>query len=72
MLVTTSLRDPFYRANLNYVEALRRHDVAVDVLVDDAAQHTWQQDSRHPGSRAVYDRLADFVARVTTAELARR
>ena len=72
VLVTTSLKDPFYRANLNYVEALRTHDVAVDVLVDDEAKHTWQQDSRHPGSRAVYDRLADFVTRVTTGEPARR
>lgn len=72
VLVTTSLKDPFYRANLNYIEALRAHDVPVDVLVDDTAAHTWQQDSRHPGSPAVYARLRDFVAAVTTSPLPRR
>lgn len=69
VLVTTSLKDPFYAANLNYIEALRRHGVPVDVLVDDQARHTWQQDSRHPGSPRVYERLRDFVARVTASEL---
>jgi acetyl esterase/lipase len=68
VLVTTSLRDPFYRAALNYIEALRRHGVPVDVHVDEVAQHTWQQDSRHPGSAEVYDRLGDFVRRVTAKE----
>jgi acetyl esterase/lipase len=65
VLITTSLKDPFYRANLNYIAQLRRHGVPVDVHIDDEAQHTWQQDSRHPGSRSVYERIADFVSRVT-------
>jgi acetyl esterase len=63
VLVTTSRRDYLYRANLNFVAALRRHRVAVDVLVDEDALHTWQQDSRHPASHEVYRRLQDFVRR---------
>jgi acetyl esterase len=63
VLVTTSRRDYLYRANLNFVAALRRHRVVVDVLVDDDALHTWQQDSRHPASREVYCRLQEFVRR---------
>lgn len=65
VLVTTSRRDPFYRANLNFIAALRRHRVPVESLVDDEAPHTWQQDTRHPASPAVYDRLHAFVRRVT-------
>lgn len=64
VLVTTSLPDPFYRASLNFVDALRRHRVPVEVHVDDEAPHTWQQDSHHPRSAAVYGRLQEFVARV--------
>lgn len=64
VLVTTSLPDPFYRASLNFVEALRRHEVPVEVHVDESAPHTWQQDSHHPRSAAVYGRLQAFVARV--------
>ena len=65
VLVTTSLRDFFYRANLRFIEALREHGVHVDVLVSAEAQHTWQQDTRHPGSAEVYERLHAFVAHVT-------
>ncbi|MDH6180626.1 acetyl esterase [Microbacteriaceae bacterium SG_E_30_P1] len=65
-LVTTSRPDPFYRASLNFVDALRRHRVPVEVHIDENAQHTWQQDSHHPGSRAVYERMHDFVARVVS------
>lgn len=61
VLVTTSRKDFFYRANLNFIDALTRHGVAVDSLIDDEAPHTWQQDSRHPGSSAVYSRLQRFV-----------
>lgn len=64
VLVTTSRPDPFYRANLNFIDELRRHKVDVEVHVDEVAQHTWQQDSRHPASGAVYGRLQNFVRRV--------
>lgn len=66
VLVTTSRPDPFYRASLNFVDALRSHRVPVDVHVDEDAQHTWQQDSHHPRSAPVYERLQDFVARVAS------
>ena len=65
VLVTTSRRDYLYRANLNFIAALRRHGVGVETLVDDDALHTWQQDSRHPASAEVYSRLRLFVASVT-------
>lgn len=64
VLVTTSRKDFFYRANLNFVAALRRHSVPVQSFVSEDAQHTWQQDTRHPGSREVYARLQDFVRQV--------
>lgn len=64
-LVTTSHKDPFYRANLNFIAKLTRKGVAVESHIDEFADHTWQQDSHHPGSLAVYDRLQAFVQRVT-------
>jgi acetyl esterase/lipase len=64
VLVTTSRLDPFYRANLNFISALRRHGVVVQSLVNWRAQHTWQQDSRHPDSLEVYRRLQQFVSTV--------
>ena len=70
VLVTTSRQDFFYGANLNFIAALRRNRVPVESLVDDAAPHTWQQDSRHPGSVEVYRRLQEFVQRVTERSLA--
>jgi acetyl esterase len=65
VLVTTSRKDFFYRANLNFIDALIRHGVTVEALIDDEAPHTWQQDSRHPGSSAVYERLSRFVHSVS-------
>jgi acetyl esterase len=69
VLVTTSERDFFYRSNLRFIDALREHGVHVDVLVSAEAQHTWQQDTRHPASAEVYDRLHAFVARVARRAL---
>lgn len=69
VLVTTSERDFFYRANLNFVAALRGHGVHVDTLVFDRSakrtEHTWQQDARHAESQQVYRLLQDFVRRMT-------
>ncbi|WP_241981895.1 alpha/beta hydrolase, partial [Cryobacterium sp. TMT3-29-2] len=68
VLVTTSERDYFYRANLNFIAALRRRSIAVDTLIYDRKQantrHTWQQDAAHPESQEVYRRLGAFVRRV--------
>jgi acetyl esterase/lipase len=69
VLVTTSRRDYLYRANLNFVDALERHEVPVELLVDDTALHTWQQDSRHPASSEVYRRLQSFVHRVAPSRV---
>ncbi|MCU1409953.1 MAG: esterase [Rhodoglobus sp.] len=69
VFVTTSRRDYLYRANLNFIAALRDHGVGVETLVDDDALHTWQQDSRHPASAEVYSRLQQFVGRVTGRNL---
>ncbi|WP_235563896.1 alpha/beta hydrolase [Arthrobacter sp. Soil763] len=71
VFVSTSERDFFYTANLNFIERLRRHRVHVDTLIYgwDApnTEHTWQQDSRHPESQEVYRRLQAFVRRVAGA-----
>lgn len=71
VFLTTSERDFFYTANLNFIERLRAHGVPVDTLIYgwDAAntEHTWQQDSRHPESQEVYRRLHAFVRRVAGA-----
>ncbi len=70
VFVTTSERDYFYRANLNYVARLRKHAVPVDTVIFERAsrntEHTWQQDARFPESQEVYRRLQDFVARVAS------
>ena len=71
VFVTTSRRDYLYRANLNFVEALRAQGVTVESLVDAEAAHTWQQDSRHPASAEVYRRLQRFVAALAPTALAR-
>lgn len=68
VFVTTSRRDYLYRANLNFIAALRQHGVGVETLVDNDALHTWQQDSRHPASAEVYRRLQQFVGSVTKRE----
>lgn len=66
--VTTSERDYFYTANLNFINRLREHSVPVDALVYDWAstntEHTWQQNYRYPESQEVYRRLHAFVDRV--------
>lgn len=66
VLATTSRPDPFYRATLNFVQALTDNGVACELHIDEDALHTWQQDARHPGSRPVYERLQRFVAHVTS------
>ncbi len=71
VFVTTSERDFFYAANLNFIERLRGHEVHVDTLIYgwDApnTEHTWQQDFRYPESQEVYRRLHAFVRRVAGA-----
>lgn len=70
VLVTTSRRDYLYRANLNFIQELRKHGVGVEAHIDDDALHTWQQDSRHPASAEVYRRLQRFVREVTAGRSA--
>lgn len=68
VFITTSERDHFYNANLNFIQRLRSHAVPVDALIYDWAsantEHTWQQDCRYPESQEVYRRLQEFVRRV--------
>lgn len=68
VFVTTSERDFFFRANLNFIARLREHGVHVDTLIyawDSAnTEHTWQQDFRYPESQEVYRRLHAFVRKV--------
>ena len=69
VLVTTSERDIFYRANVNFVEAAERAGVPVEFVSygwDSRAEHTWQQDAAHPGSAEVYARLQDFIGKVSS------
>jgi acetyl esterase len=68
VFVTTSERDLFYRANLNFLGRLRSSKVSVETLIYGVAfsnaRHTWQQDSRLEESQEVYRRLQAFVRRV--------
>ena len=68
VFVTTSERDFFYAANLNFIARLREHSVPVDSLIYDwdssNTEHTWQQDFRYPESQEVYRRLHAFVRKV--------
>jgi acetyl esterase len=70
--VTTSERDFFYQANLNYVAKLRASGVAVETLIFDWSrrntEHTWQQNARFPESQEVYASLQRFVAEVCAPE----
>ena len=63
--MTTSERDFFYAANMNFIARLREHSVPVDSLIYDwdtsNTEHTWQQDFRYPESQEVYRRLHAFV-----------
>lgn len=74
VFVTTSERDFFYAANLNFMDRLREHSVPVDSLVyawsSSNAEHTWQQDFRYPESQEVYRRLHTFVRTVAPAPAA--
>ena len=65
VLVTTSRQDMFYDASRNFAAAARALGIRVDEHVDERAQHTWQQDVRHPASAPVYAKLAEFVRSVT-------
>lgn len=65
VLVTTSRQDMFYDASRNFAAAARALGIRVDEHVDERAQHTWQQDVRHPSSAPVYAKLAEFVRSVT-------
>jgi acetyl esterase len=71
VLITTSERDFFYKANLNFAETLRRHGVPAQVMVFPRAvrnaEHTWQQNYRYPESQAVYRRLQRFVRSLTAS-----
>lgn len=68
VFVTTSERDFFYAANLNFIARLRAHSVHVDTLIYDwdspNTEHTWQQNFRYPESQEVYRRLHAFVRKV--------
>ena len=68
VLVTTSERDFFFAANMNFIARLREHSVPVDSLVygwdSSNTEHTWQQDFRYPESQEVYRRLHAFVRKV--------
>lgn len=68
VFVTTSERDFFYAANMNFIARLREHSVPVDSLVYDwdssNTEHTWQQNFRYPESQEVYRRLHAFVRKV--------
>lgn len=69
VFVSTSERDYFYRANINFIRALQRDAIPVDSMIFSKrhrnAKHTWQQDARRPESQEVYRRLQEFVHRVT-------
>lgn len=75
VFVTTSERDYFYRANLNFLARLRSHAIPTDTVVYDKtarnAVHTWQQNIRHPESQEVYRRLQRFIRSVTASLPAR-
>jgi acetyl esterase/lipase len=74
VFVTTSERDYFYRANLNFIEALRARAIKVDTLIygrrNVNTKHTWQQDDSHPESQEVYRRLGAFVRAVAPRAVA--
>ncbi|BCW65598.1 hypothetical protein NicSoilB4_03610 [Arthrobacter sp. NicSoilB4] len=68
VFVTTSERDFFFAANMNFIARLREHGVHVDSLIygwdSSNTEHTWQQDFRYPESQEVYRRLHAFVHKV--------
>jgi acetyl esterase/lipase len=68
VFVTTSERDFFYEANVNFIARLEEHGVPVDSLIyqwsNANTEHTWQQDYRFAESQEVYRRLHAFVGKV--------
>ena len=68
VFVTTSERDFFYEANVNFIARLEEHGIPVDSLIyqwsNANTEHTWQQDYRFAESQEVYRRLHAFVGRV--------
>ena len=68
VFVTTSERDFFFAANMNFIARLREHSVPVDSLIygwdSSNTEHTWQQNFRYPESQEVYRRLHAFVRKV--------
>ena len=68
VFLTTSERDYFYRANLNFLRRLRERGVHVEELIYDRdtpnTLHTWQQFAGFPESQEVYRRLQAFVRAV--------
>jgi acetyl esterase len=69
VFLSTSERDYFYRANLNFLERLHKHRVPVDTVIYGRSQpnteHTWQQNASFPESQEVYRALQEFISRVT-------
>jgi acetyl esterase len=72
VFVTTSERDFFYQANLNYVARLRAAGIDVEAMIFERSrrntEHTWQQNARFPESQEVYAHLHRFVAEVCATE----
>jgi len=70
VLVTTSERDIFYHANVNFAKAAERAGVPVEFVSygwdSRNTEHTWQQDAGHPESAEVYARLQDFIGQVSS------
>lgn len=75
VFITTSERDYFYGANLNFIRALKKRSIPVDSLIfgrgTSNPRHTWQQDAGHPQSAEVYQRLGAFVRTVAGHPAAR-
>ncbi|MCL2516869.1 MAG: alpha/beta hydrolase [Microbacteriaceae bacterium] len=69
VLVTTSERDIFYRANVNFTESAKAHGIPVEFVSYgwDArgTEHTWQQDAARPESLEVYEHLQRFIGQVS-------
>jgi acetyl esterase/lipase len=70
VLVTTSERDIFYRANVNFAKKAQAAGIPVEFVSygwdSRNTEHTWQQDAGHPESAEVYARLQDFIAQVSS------
>ncbi|GAA4181070.1 hypothetical protein GCM10022287_35800 [Gryllotalpicola koreensis] len=69
VLVTTSERDIFYHANVNFAKRAEAAGVPVEFVSygwDSRTEHTWQQDAAHPESAEVYARLQDFIGQVSS------